>query len=180
MTSREINVGGEMRTVETNKSPLTGAHDYYEECDENLRQLLGLRPTAYVANHQPGTHPDQRGCPPWCWVAKDPEYDHEFDPKRPMTATHEMQAAVRTVASYYRGEVDSSSQRGETAYYLSRLRQRGQNGPYIDLTLRHIDNDGDLVMGNAGCLTIADAKELVTALCYLIGVAEDASGTGGP
>lgn len=156
--------------------PIVEDPDQYEEDEDyTIREHLGLRPDDYSnANYTKGSHPDRRPCPPWCWVGRHPEYDHEILPDRPMTAHHTMDGVPSIVASRYPGKMCGTpdDRQVHTATIEPRLDQFGQEDPRIDIALRTYSANGEQHYENDQLLmSVADAKELVKVLALLIDAA---------
>ena len=150
--------------------------DGFEEPEQYaLRQKLGLRPVYYSSNTDgtKGLHPDQRGCPSWCWIAQHDEYDHSIDQDRPMTATHTTDNDPTIVASFYKGASHAPDYATHTATLEPRLEQVGQNLPAIHIALRHYPvGNKQVYLHKHLSLRLDDARELALVLNYLVGLAE--------
>jgi hypothetical protein len=135
-----------------------------------VRDSLGLRPISYAMSTG---HPDRRPCPSWCWVGRaGGEFEHEIMARHPMKALHEIESAIRTVASLYPGEpaVGVGDRTVGTATVESDLTQLGSADPVISVYLRRWD--GQIAKHDKRlALTLEDAKELAAALTYLVGLA---------
>lgn len=133
------------------------------------------------------SHPDERPCPPWCWVAHhNPNgYAHETDPDHLLTKVHTLDWIPEIRASLYAGEKNLLRTRScyeiHTATIEPRLVQHNQALPEVNIGLRTYervrDADGKWrtqmkYEDERLRLTIADACELVTVLEYLIDVAK--------
>jgi hypothetical protein len=146
----------------------------YEEPSETaLRDTLGLRPTRYA---RLAAHPDTAQCPPWCWIGKSHgEFDHEIMQKRPMRALHTIgDDSVSIVASRYGGGSLMGDDTTEAATMIVGLEQAGSSEPVVKVSLRHYV-DRKLRLDRALNLTVADARELVTALTYVVGIVDGES-----
>lgn len=140
-----------------------------ETADAELRHQLKLRPIYYPANGD-GQHADRRPCPSWCWVGLSVgEYDHEVDADTPMVAAHHMDTYPNVVASLYPGDFGFGEDRiVQVATLEPRLEQTGQADPTIRVALRYWNGRKPMYDDVRLRLTITDARELVTALTYLI------------
>ncbi|HXH80600.1 hypothetical protein, partial [Nocardioides sp.] len=111
--------------------------EHVEESDFALTERLGLRPTHYPDSSDKATHPDQRPCPPWCWVGQNKEYGHEIEWNYPATALHSMEGVPTVFASRYAGHCSGNSSTGDrdirAATIEPHLKQRGQGEPVIDV-----------------------------------------------
>ena len=138
-----------------------------------LRRELGLRPIYYSNNDTKAAHPDQRPCPSWCWVGQHPLYGHEIDHDTPMVANHIMDTNPSVAASLY--EADWSRGEGERYIHVAtiepRLEQAGQGDPVIKVALRWFEHEHEHEHEHLR-LSLDEARELVTALDYLVKVAE--------
>jgi len=153
-----------------------GISDHYEPEDETFTRTLGLRPTAYSDDDLKSSHPDQRPCPPWCWVGQQEEYGHEVLCGNPTNATHSMAGAPHVLASLYEGDRYQADAHGHgrvvmTATIEVHLDQIGQGDPTLTVCLRqHVGRESryDEVLR----LTLTDADELSRALAHVVKVAE--------
>lgn len=149
--------------------------DQLDPADAELRQRLGLRPRLYVDETEKGTHPDQRPCPSWCWIA-DSEYAHEVLEEKPFIAMHQTAGAVTFPAQRYRGRAHwnaaTNLRQVETASLEVDMRQPGQSPPEVSVYLRYYDDDREPVFEKVLTLSLTDATELATALAYWVAVAE--------
>lgn len=146
--------------------------EYEEDAEYALRVHLGLRPIVYK-NYD--AEADPAPCPSWCWIAQQPaggDDAHEVEWDRPFSATHTMDATPAIAGSLYWGwRGDCGTQ--PVATIEPRLQQRGQNDPTIRIAVRSGDDEGRMVYADDRLrLSIDDAKDLVTALQYLLEVAE--------
>jgi hypothetical protein len=113
--------------------------DYIEAADARVRQELGLRPPPFSnSTGEPGTHPDQRPCPSWCWVGQEhDQYEHEVDARRPMSASHELEGHPHVVASLYQGDFGFGADQTVSAATIEpTLTQVDQEPPRIRVALR--------------------------------------------
>ncbi len=151
--------------------PETEDDEFEEPENAVLRRELGLRPIGYLDR---GDHPDQRPCPAWCWIAHEEEYEHEVDCRRPLEALHTLEPHPSVVATLYPG--DSSRGPGSrwihTATLEPRLQQLGQGQPVVNVAFRQYEEGEQRYEDGFLRLTLADARELVTALNYLIEMAD--------
>ncbi len=146
------------------------AEDFEEQDQQQVRDKLGLRPIAYDMSAEPGTHPDQRPCPSWCWVGQSDEYDHEIDPRSPFVAMHSYDVRLGIASSRYRGH--RSGQLATPATIEAHLEQPGQSRPSIEVSLRHWPA-GQMEYEQRLSLGITDAQELATLLLYLVNLADN-------
>ena len=170
--STQAGPGSPGRSMTTEGDP----NNFEEPEDYALRKQLSLRPIYYSTNSDrtKGGHPDQRGCPSWCWVAQQDEYDHEVDHTQPMTATHSTDS-ISVVASCYAGDYGHGEGAAavHTATLEPRLEQVGQGSAIVRVALRRWRGKDQLFTDSHLRLTVADARELVVALNHLIGLAKD-------
>lgn len=136
-----------------------------------LRRRLGLRPVHYFNRKGPGTHPDQRPCPPWCWIGQEDGAEHEVEPRQPTRATHSMGVDVEVMASAYQGTMSFGGNYVSTAAVSLHLQQIGQGAPTIRVDLRRW-RDGEHEYDSLLVLAVTDAAEVARALAYLVDVAE--------
>lgn len=154
---------------------------YEERASWRERMQLGLRPIAYDDSQYPDSHPDQRECPPWCWVAEQrPDEDgrvfgHFIEPHSPMMAYHSRES-VSIVASRYRGSTSRAADRSghvATATIESHLEQNGQSVPVINVALRWHNASGEPQYDPHRLrLSLTDAEELCIVLTHLVSLAE--------
>ena len=117
-------------------------------------------------------HADRRPCPSWCWEGLSAgKYDHEVDAASPMVARHTMDTHPNVVASLYPGDY-GDGRVVQTATIEPCLEQVGQADPTIRVALRYWDGRKPMYDDERLRLTITDARELVTALTYLIETAK--------
>lgn len=147
-------------------------NDWEDPKETALRAQLGVRPRFYSRSAEKGTHPDTRPCPSWCWVGQDDKYDHEVNPSHPLVATHTPAFHSSVVATLYAGEVVDD----DVMQMATIEPQLEQSVPRIYVRLRHYPG-GEQDFRERLCLTLTDARELVTALNYLIEAAEGGSAT---
>lgn len=152
----------------------TNENDYEDPPEAALRTQLGLRPTHYPtdADLTKGGHPDQRPCPPWCFV-NNSEYGHEIHRGHPTEATHSYDVRASVVASLYPG---GFTKWGDTELLLATtieavLDQVGQQAPEIEVALRRQDRPTHKAYAKLLRLSVADARELVAVLQHLVEVA---------
>ncbi|MCD4525248.1 hypothetical protein [Nocardioides sp. cx-173] len=144
----------------------------YEEPEETqLRLKLGVRPTWYRDGKH--DHPHARPCPTWCCHADRPG-GHDIESDHPMTPEHSLGIAVDTVASHYVGDREKVGDGWvvNTARLSADLQQLGDGEPQVQVALHHY------VEGRHRCeerlrLSIEDARDLMTALRYVIELADD-------
>jgi hypothetical protein len=149
------------------------AADYEEPSETALRDTLGLRPTHYGRLE---AHPDTAPCPPWCWIGlSHGEFEHELSLKHPMTATHRIEGAPSIVASLYGGgSLTTGGDPVEVATIIVGLAQNGSSEPVVEVSLRQYV-DRKLRLDDALNLSVADARELVSALTYVVGIVDGES-----
>lgn len=147
--------------------------DYIEDSDAQIRRQLDLRPANYAADRGgPGTHPDQRPCPSWCWVGQSDEYDHEMDYTHPLEAEHNMGAIPHVVASLYPGDPGHAGDRVVSAATIEpRLEQVGQGDPRIAVGFRRYRGRESLFDLEYLRLSLTDARELARVLNHLVDLA---------
>lgn len=146
-----------------------------EESDVALREKLGFRAAYYGGD--PTEHPDPHPCPPWCWVANQEEYVHEVEPQNVMRARHNLQSSPTLVASLYAGERDRFREDSviHAATIETHLSQLSNGSPMVEVYLRDYPwSEGSRKQRYQERLrlTIADARELITALAYVCDTAE--------
>ena len=129
-------------------------------------------------------HPDQRPCPPWCWVAADNpkgRYSHEIETDHPFEATHHSDKAFSIAASQYQGRPAADPCDVFTATLELHLEQRGQGDPMIDVALRDYHNERDddgrwhwrmNYDDERLKLSVEDARELIAMLEHVVGLTE--------
>lgn len=147
--------------------------DYIEDSDALVRQQLDLRPAHYLQDTcTPGTHPDRRPCPSWCYIGQSTEYDHEVDYTRPLTATHIMNATPHVVASQYQGDPDRGQKMVvSTAAIEPRLEQIGQDDPLVLVAFRRYHGRQQQYDHELLRLSLTDARELARVLNHLVDIA---------
>lgn len=144
----------------------------WEEASEyTRRQQLGLRAVYFPDTQEPGSHPDQRPCPPWCAIGAS-EYDHEIEPGAPFLAEHSTEP-IGIAASVYRGTHHRGARTpGVSAATIeTHMRQLGQGGQRIEVYLRQ-ERDGEECYTKQLALGVTDAAELATVLSYLVAQAD--------
>lgn len=138
--------------------------------DYTTRVQLGLRPVSYSADMEMGSHPDQRGCPSWCWTGQHENFGHEINADSPMVALHTSDE-ISLVASKYIGEHVAHYETVTPATWKVDLRQAGQGRPSIRVSLRQ-HKKGTPPVREHMALAISDAREMVTVLSYLIAMVD--------
>lgn len=144
--------------------------DEFEEPERaRLRESLGLREVIFSRSADKVGHPDKRPCPAWCCIGNS-GYEHEVDYNYPRNAMHLLDELPPIGLGQYPGWVE---QTGEHEYvsHLPTLElymeQRGQAMPIIEIgTRQRVENKQQyrtLVR-----LSVADARELITLLNYLV------------
>ncbi|MEP6814122.1 MAG: hypothetical protein ABI873_01080 [Marmoricola sp.] len=146
--------------------------DFEEPEDVALRERLGLRPVWY-ANDCKETHPDTRPCPSWCWQASSPESEtHEVTADHVAAASHALEPAPSILASLYESDLERQEPHGVAAAQIeTHLVQLGGDEPQITVYLRDYP-DRKRRFEERLRLTVADAREVITALSYVCEVAE--------
>jgi hypothetical protein len=159
-------------TTTTTDRPAEDAYSPEEETnlDAQVRRQLGLRPLYYDEN---GKHPDQRPCPPWCWIGQTHgEYEQHVDVRHLMSAQHELNSTPAVAATLYQGEYALADVRhARMASIEPDLEQVGQEDPIISVNLRRWEGR-EQHLDQVLRLTIDDTRELVKVLHYLIETAE--------
>ncbi len=154
-------------------APESDEDEFEEPENAVLRRELGLRPIGYPDS---GAHPDQRPCPSWCWIAQEEDYEHEVDSRHPLEASHTLEPHPSVAASLYPGaslSLGSGKYIHATTTIEPRLVQIGQAHPVINVAMRQYDEAGEQNYEDDFLrLTVDDARELVTALNYLIETAD--------
>lgn len=151
---------------------------YEEPAEAALRTQLNLRPTHYptTADSTKGGHPDQRPCPPWCWVNDDNEHQfgHEIDYKHPTEASHSYDVRPSVALSMYPGGFvkfgDSDLVVASTVE--ATLTQVGQQAPTIRVLMRRQDKPVHKALTDLLRLSVVEARELAAVLRHLVEVAE--------
>ena len=162
-----------MTTTAIPTEPQTEDEEFEEPENAVLRRELGLRP---IHHPQDGPHPDQRPCPSWCWISHYEEYEHEVDWGRPLDAVHRQEVTPSVAASLYPGEYVAvgGTRCVHVATIEPRLEQVGQTEPVINVAMRRYEKGEQKYEDEFLRLAITDARELVTALNYLIETADRA------
>lgn len=149
--------------------------DYEDPNEAALRIQLGLRPAHYsvTADFTKEAHPDQRPCPPWCFV-NDSEYGHEIDRAHPTEASHSYDVRASVVASQYPGGFVNfgKDELVVPSTVEARLEQIGQQAPTIEVALRHQDKSVREAYQRLLRLSVTDARELAAVLTHLVQVAD--------
>jgi len=94
--------------------------------------------------------------------------------RRPLEALHTLEPHPSVVATLYPGDSSRGpgSRRIHTATLEPRLRQLGQGQPVVNVAFRQYEEGEQRYEDGFLRLTLADARELVTALNYLIEMAD--------
>lgn len=137
--------------------------------DATLRRQLGIRPIYFPQGGQ-GQHPDQSPCPKWCW-ATDGSH-HEVEPDHPLVPTHTTEDEPCVMASLYQANYSSGGDYIQAATIEPGLHQLGQGDPIIRIAFRHYEGRKYRYDAERLRLTLTEAEELVSALRYLIDLAE--------
>jgi hypothetical protein len=160
---------------------LPADNDYEEPEDGALRHAIGVRPIFFrrPVGGADDSAIDDAPCPPWCLYNENGPWgkqSHEVNPERPFSAYHSLGTGPRVAASLYCGERHKD---GPRHYYVEAAHldiwagQDGAERPEITAYLRAEQKALDSLGREGLKLSVADAKDLISALTYVVDVLEE-------